>query len=483
MHTKITNTRLYDKALISFGFAFLLLFVLSTKASAATGCTLAFSMNPNASSVVSAGTVTRTLTVKNTGTTKCQNISYSLFYSPNEIFVSGTPAPRASNYYWYVGTLNRGKEVTTSLVTRHNSALPGTEIVTEGCAAATGMNDVCVASRVALTNGTIAPIVIVDPAPFATTTPIVATTTPIATTPISLPVTNTKEQGIWIWNFPSQMLSVTADLQLKQLKDNGFNAVYITIDDYIDIASMPAGTAKEAAKKTYFDNLAKFVLKANNLGMAVDAEGGWRDWAQTANRWKGFALIDAAKEYNALHPEAKLRGLQYDVEPYILPEYETNKAVVLTDFVAFIDQSAQRLVGTNIKFSLAIPHFYDDAQAWTPSFAYDGKTTWTFNHLLNILEKIPGSTILLMSYRDTFEGSNGTRQISETEIKQASVGYSTNIIVSQETGNVDPDFVTYYGGTKVEVMSAVSEIKSAFNSYSRFGGIAIHYMDSFLEMN
>jgi len=480
MHSKITNTQLFDKVLTGFGFAFLLLFVLSTKASAATGCTLAFTMNANAPTVQSGNTITRTVTVKNTGTTKCQNVSYSLYYSPNETFVSGTPAPRASNYYWHVGMLARGKQSTVNLVTRHNASVSGNTINTEGCATASNGGDACATSAVAVTAETTAPVVTepvtVPSVPVSTSTEI----TPSIPTPT--PSQGDKELGIWIWNFPSQMLSTAADAQMKQLQAHGFNTVYITIDDYIDIASMTDGAAKTAAKKMYFDNLSKFVTKANSLGMAVDAEGGWKDWAYATNRWKGFALIDAVKEYNTLYPNQKLRGFQYDVEPYLLDEYETNKAKVLTEYVAFIDQSASRLAGTNIKFSMAIPHFYDAAQAWTPAVTYNGKTLHTFNHLLSILEKTPGSTILLMSYRDTFEGANGTRNIVEAELKDA-IGYSTRIIVSQETGNVDPDFVTFYGSTKAEVFDNLSQINTAFKSYESHGGNAVHYLDSFLVMN
>ncbi|MEZ0209161.1 MAG: hypothetical protein ACAH17_03250 [Candidatus Paceibacterota bacterium] len=478
MHnTQTIHSHLLRFILIGFGFLSLLLVATLTPASAATTCSLSFSGVADTTQVRVGQTITRTFTVKNIGSSICKNVSYSLYYSPDETFVSSTPVPRASNYYWSIGTLASGKQISTKVITKVNSTTEP-EVTTEGCATGTGAQDACTASTVALQAGTVVtpPVsVITQPTPVVTPTPV-ATTTPVVVP------SSSKELGIWIWNFPSQMLSATADAQLKQLQANGFNAVYITIDDYLDIASMPEGTAKESAKATYFSNLSKFIVKAKALGIAVDAEGGWRDWAKSANRWKGYALIDAAKQYNALYPNAKLRGFQYDVEPYILPEYETNKATVLTDFVTYIDLSAQRLVGSDLAFSISIPHFYDDAQAWTPAITYAGKTMHTFNHLLAVMEKKPGSTILLMSYRDTFEGTNGTRQISETEIKEASAGYSTNVIVSQETGNVDPDFVTYYGGTKAEVMNAVATIQSAFSSYSRFGGVAVHYMDSFLEM-
>lgn len=462
---------------VSFFIISGLLFAVSPLRANAAMCKLSFSMVPKQASIVFGETITYAITVKNIGSAMCRDVSYSLFYAPNETYVSAMPLPRASNYYWYVGNLGVNKLSRATVTTKHVSE---TSVVSEGCASGRNVADACASATVTIAEVS-SPIVVSPEAPVvSTTTAPVAVATTTTTAPVVPKAV--REHGMWVWNFPSQMNTATGDAQMKALASYGFNAVYITIDDYLDIAVMPEGAAKESAKKAYFAQLAVFVQKANALGMQVDTEGGANNWAIEANRWKGFALIEATKEYNRAYPNAKVRGFQYDVEPYTLPDYETNKAVRLTEFVTFIDQSMSRLVGSDVQFSVVIPHFYDSAQAWTPTIAYGGKSVSTFTHLLSIMEKKPGGTILLMSYRDFFEGANGTRGISEVEIKEASVGYSTNIIVSQETGNVEPDFVTFYGSSKTVVLDMLTTINTAFDSYSRYGGTATHYMDSFLEM-
>ncbi len=484
------------------------LVAIPTSASAAT-CTLAYSMTPDTAAIQSGDTITYAVAVKNIGRGMCRDVAYSIYYSSNESFVSAKPTPRASDYYWYIGNLGAGKRSVMTVTTRHNPSVEASEVNAEGCASGRGAADSCDTASVKI-GGTTASI---EPTTTTTTQPTTPTQTETysdttqTTTPVTTPTTQSpttindttqstvttttnlislpkgREKGIWVWNFPSQMNTFAGFAKLEQLASYGMNAMYITIDDYLDIATLPEGTTKNAKKAAYFANLAKVVEKANSLGMVVDVEGGWKDWAYPANRWKGFALIDAAKEYNAAYPNLKIRALQYDVEPYILPEYETNKEHVLTEFVEFIDQSTNRLIGSDVKFSMAIPHFYDSAQAWTPQVTYGGKTTHTFTHLLQILEKKPGSMILLMSYRDFFEGANGTKAIAEVEVKEASAGgYSTLVIVGQETGNVDPAFVTFYGSTKTVVLDMLSTISSSFGSYSNYGGTATHYMDSFLVM-
>lgn len=504
MHTKTIHSYLLRFVLISIVSISLLLVAASPKASAASDCSLELSVVSDKTSAKVGEIITRTFTLKNVAGSICKDAAYSVYYSPNESVVSTTPKPRASNYYWYAGMLTPHEVFSSTIVTKVVNSTDN-QVITEGCGSANGAADSCTTSTVAISATTGTPVQSVPqvpstttqaptpvPTPVVTPTPVTMPTYPAPTSATSTPATvvskpltsgsSTKENGIWVWNFPSQMDTSVGTSQLQQLAGNGFTSIYMTIDDYLDIAALPEGTQKSTAKSAYFAHIAHVVTKAQALGIAVDAEGGWRDWAYPTNTWKGFALIDAVKEYNAAYPNAKLRGFQYDVEPYLLPEYESNKAQVLAQYVAFIDQSVQRLVGTNITFSVTIPHFYDDAQAWTPSFSYNGKITFAFNHLLNILEKKPGSSILLMSYRNTFEGTSGTQQISETEIKEASKGYSTNIIVGQETGNVDPSYVTYYGGSKADVMNAISQIKTGFGTYTRFGGTAVHYMDSFLQM-
>lgn len=139
-----------------------------------------------------------------------------------------------------------------------------------------------------------------------------------------------------------------------------------------------------------------------------------------------------------------------------------------------------RMQSVDAVFSIVIPHFYDDVANWTPLIKYNNVTAHTYNHLLNILEKKPGSEIILMSYRNFFSGPNGTEEISKTEVSEASEGnYSTRVIVAQETGNVLPDYITYYGLTKINLFNNLSLISNTFGVYSNFGGTAVHYLDSF----
>jgi hypothetical protein len=166
-----------------------------------------------------------------------------------------------------------------------------------------------------------------------------------------------------------------------------------------------------------------------------------------------------------------------------MSNYETTKAARLSNFVGLIDETVKKMSGSDLRFSIVIPHFYDDRQKWTPSFTYNGVRDYTFNHLIKIMDTRPGSMIILMSYRNFALGENGTVEISDAEIDLASsVAKNTKVIVAQEVGDVDPGFVTFFGLSKQEYLAQISLINQTFGDSVGFGGVSVHYIDPFLDL-
>lgn len=440
------------------------------------GCALQFSFTPTSKIVAPGGTITYSLVVRNGGRESCENVSLSIYYGDNEAFVSATPKPTASNYYWSIGTMAPAAEFTATVVTAHVIGGDETQISNQACATGDNAQDVCPQNIIFIGSGG-------SHAPASPQGTSIAMSVSKAISSIFSPPSASREYGMWVWESPLQMSAAYETTMLQTLQANKFNAVYITIDDYLDIASLPAGPGKDQRSAAYMKDLSALVVAATKEGIAVDAEGGEKDWVEEGNRWRGYALIDFVTAYNKAYPQAKLRGFQYDVEPYLLPAYDTDKAAVLEDFVAFIDASALRMKGTDAAFSVVIPHFYDAEQQWTPSITYNGVDGYAFTHLLKVLEQKRGSTLIVMAYRNHFDGDDGTQDLAQAEVKEASSGgYSTRVIVAQETGNVDPAYVTFHGMTKADLLANVGEIEAAFKPYSNYGGVAIHYLDPFLDL-
>ncbi len=269
---------------------------------------------------------------------------------------------------------------------------------------------------------------------------------------------------------------------ISDAKANGVNTMYVSIDTYLDVFVMPKGSEREKQKKAYSDKLEYFISEAKSFGIAVDAEAGWRNWAEGDNIYKAFAVVSYVKNFNDTQKD-KFRGFQYDIEPYLLDSYVGNEASVLKNFVSLIDQTQNFMATSTLKLSVVVPDFYDEKDGMTPKFSYNGDKEYVFKHLLNILNKKSDNSIIIMSYRSFADGYDGSIEISKNEMDTAKSGsYDTKIIIAQETGKASPSYITFYNTSKKYLGKEVGSISSVFGSYPNFGGIAVHYVNAFLAL-
>lgn len=436
-----------------------------------SGCSLRFAYEPLVKAVEPGGNIEYAIKISNGGNEVCKNVSLSVYYTDKETFVSSHPVPTASDYYWAIGDLSSRGVYNLSLTTK-TPAGNQEDIMSEACSTADNSADVC-AQKVIFTQEGASKITTLSSAPHV----------PLPTGSVWGKNFTNREFGIWVWDSINKMTPAYAKDVISTAEKNGFNVIYLTVDDYITIAQAKDSTIKTQEEDAYMRSLSGFIQAAASSGIKVDVVGGAKDWAIEANRWKGYALIDFVNEYNTKYPQAKIRNLQYDVEPYLLSDYEGDKQKILKEYIEFIDESARRMQAMTAGFVVVIPHFYDNQQNWTPAYTYKGKEADTFTHLLDVLSQKQKTGIIIMAYRNFFEGANGTQQISAAEIKEASnSSYSTKIIVAQETGNVSPDYVTFNNFPKAALFDALVEIQNHFGGYPSFGGVAVHYFDSFLKL-
>jgi hypothetical protein len=399
---------------------------------------------------------TYTVSIGNTGSEVCRNVTYTVYYAAEERFIAASPKPKAGDYYWAAGNIEPGNAYQGATIQVEGEG-DGTEL----CATADNADDSCVTR---------------DDAGFGDSV--------ISSEPAEDRSTNAgwlsmagegKEYGIWLWRSAYDLEPGESEAIISRAKEARFNAIYITADDY---ANNPARFDKDL----YLEKLSLFVVAARNAGIAVDLVGGSPDWIKPENREKGYALIELADEFNRRY-ESRVRGVQYDVEPYLLPEYETGKEHVLGEFIDFVERSVAKLPDQPLGFDVVIPHFYDSTQKWTPKIRYGGRNEYTFTHLLHILDKRKNSRIIIMAYRNFVEGSNGSWTLAKSEIEEATGGnYLTRILVAQETGNIQPSYVTFYEVPKKSLFSSLERISWHFRAEKSFGGFAIHHMESFLRL-
>lgn len=243
---------------------------------------------------------------------------------------------------------------------------------------------------------------------------------------------------------------------------------------------MPDGKEKTDKKMAFDQAIQDFILEANKNGISVDAEAGWRNWSEEGHTYKAFATLNYAIKFNKFHT-AKFRGFQYDIEPYLLEKYTENKKVILVNFLNLINQSVSALNNSDLELSVVIPEFYDGTNNDTPKFSYKSINGFTTDHLLSILDRRENSKIIVMSYRNFSQGEDGSIDISKDEISSADK-HRTKIVIAQESGDVEPSYITFYNTSKRRYNKETNKLKETFKTNKSFDGLAVHYINAFMDL-
>lgn len=295
------------------------------------------------------------------------------------------------------------------------------------------------------------------------------------------------EYGVWNWTPLSQMSVAQMQAAVNEAATGGCDVIYTTVDEYLAIDALPNGAAKNRQLAAYKNSVNEFLTLAAAQGIAVDAEAGWRDWAVPGNTWQSYEIMNFVSAYNASARTAgkpQFRGVQYDIEPYLLPQYgttATTDGAVLTQYAKLVDGLVQQDKRDGLPLGFDIPSFYTASAGATPKITVDGITNYPYNQMLRLLNELPNGRILLMAYRNFAIGANGTIALSNDEVHLADGG-RTKIIVGQETGPVTPSYVTFYGLSKSALDTQIGYIDQAFAGDSSFKGIAIDYLDYYVQL-
>ena len=242
--------------------------------------------------------------------------------------MSAAPAPTADGYYWQIGNLAPDQEFDIALVTQNNGQPAGAVATDEACLSADNGADACA-------NEGGSPAVL-----GAATGPVAAALAPAAG----------QELGAWEWTPADQMTPAQMQTAVSDAAENHFNAIYLTVDDEL--------TATDV--QTYEQAVGEFLSLAAAQGIRVDAESGWRDWGEPQNQSKAYQIMSFVAAYNASHA-IKFRGVQYDIEPYLLPQYDSDEADVLTQYVQLIDGLVAADKQYLLPLTIDVPDFYDSA--------------------------------------------------------------------------------------------------------------------------
>lgn len=275
---------------------------------------------------------------------------------------------------------------------------------------------------------------------------------------------------------------------LQYAQSQKINVLYVSIDEYIDIIENRNAALRKLREKEFTTNLRALVREASGRNIKIQALAGNATWANSTYRYIPIRLLEYVVSYNEKSTkEERLDGIQFDIEPYAQKSFsdKNNQEEILRNYLVLADGLIKKAPAGDLrlKIGFAIPIWYDNQTRDLPLVAWKDRRKPVGEHLFDILNKYNGSYVAIMDYRNKPEGKNGAIAHANHEfIYAAKYAPQVKIIIGQETDNIMPSHITFYGMNKVDLKDAVSKIEKAFRGYDQLQGFAIHDFDSYRSL-
>jgi len=201
-------------------------------------------------------------------------------------------------------------------------------------------------------------------------------------------------------------------------------------------------------------------------GLQVEFLAGDPSWALARGHNNALSFVhDVVAFAQTLQPGVGLTGVHLDVEPYVLPEWETDREAAIIRYLEMLNLSSQALADGGLRLTVDIPFWFDSISA-----EYKGRTRPLNQHVQDLADQV-----VLMDYRDSAEGDDGIIQHAAVEMLYATQ-IERQVVIGVETNNAapEPEKVTFYEEGEQAMEAALATVMHTYGGNPAFGGIAIH---------
>ncbi len=300
-----------------------------------------------------------------------------------------------------------------------------------------------------------------------------------------------QDRSIWIWENASYNLIFNEgsrkvlDAMAKDtatFNQDPITTLYLGVDEYFGVDML----------EDERDRVREFLSWAHDNGYKVHAliAGGTKPPHFGAfERYHDTALkeVENIINYNlSSQQNEQFDGVNIDIEPYIASQFKTDKPSLQIQYLDLLEKmmNLKKVSDSSLFIGAAIPNWYDSSQhaediTWGPKLEEGPeRTKWLSQHIQDILDYIS-----IMDYRDFAEGSNGIIERARDEIEYAeTIGKPNSVVIGVETKDIadggDPELISFREEGRTYMEAELDKVYEAMNSFSSFGGIALHHYDS-----
>ena len=277
-------------------------------------------------------------------------------------------------------------------------------------------------------------------------------------------------RAVWTWEQPSYAMldsPQVAGEALAFLQRRQVGVVYL----YADGFDGRNPVLREPAR--YRD----FIRAAHARGLQVYALlGSWylhtERYVLPRHQRKAVAMLQRVLDYNAASaPDERFDGVNYDIEPHLLDEWEdASRPRLLRGFLdmtaAMMD--ARRRSGQALPVGPAMPFWWDGI-----TLEWRGVRKPVSEHVIDLTDYVA-----LMDYRNRAEGSDSILSHAQDEMDYADRA-GKRVVIGLEFNPGEPAKLSFHGMSDAAFEAEAGKVEAAWGRRPAFGGFVFHHYEGY----
>ncbi|NUU78855.1 hypothetical protein [Paenibacillus xylanilyticus] len=260
-------------------------------------------------------------------------------------------------------------------------------------------------------------------------------------------------RGTYIWE-ASQVMDDGGQHILEFAAEQHINFLYVRLD-----LDQP------------YSSYRSFVKRARAQGIEIHAMGGHPIWGRTENRPRIERLINYVKNYNAeVEPDERFQGIHLDIEPYTLPEWNSDRDALLAEWsanIAFFQEETKKDSSLETSADLAV---------WLDTFPLPGEDMSVSEFMIRTLDHVS-----LMAFRNKAEGSNGIAAVVSQEMEIADRLGKPLLISVEMKENYEGTHISFYDTGAAEMERELAKLPDLLTEYEAYQGNMVHAYDYWIN--
>ncbi len=273
-------------------------------------------------------------------------------------------------------------------------------------------------------------------------------------------------RAVWTWEGPSYAMlesPAVADEALTFLQRKRIDVVYLYADAF------QRRNLIEQQPQLY----RAFIHRAHARGIRVYALlGSWylgtERYVLPRHQRKAVAMLQRVLDYNAAAaPAERFDGVNYDIEPHLLDEWEDATRPRLLR--GFLDMTAamleaRRKSGQTLVIGPAMPFWWDGI-----ALEWRGVRKPVSEHVADLTDYIA-----LMDYRNRAEGRDSILSHAQDEMDYAS-RTGKRVVIGLEFNSGDPAKLSFHGMSEAAFEREAGKVEAAYRGRPAFDGFVFHH--------